>query len=256
MSLEEIGAILGFLAFAGLAVLTFLTFQQARHVRRLREWAGRAPERAAATELRVEDVPAGAGERPREEPEDTGPGRLEVARERFAERWAEVDRRMPVDPRLLLGGLLAIVLGVGIATSGFGLLGDDEPASRASGAGKQASGSGDGGDRTTEKPKPPRVAVLNGTAAPGGVGVPGIAERVSEDVDAAGFRVGAVENAGSFPASVVMYKGDAQSDAEKLASEISTLLGETAVVEMTPEVEEIAGGSEIALVVGQDDAGI
>ena len=44
--LKEIGAILGFVAFGGLAVLVFMTFQQARHLRRLREWAGRAPERA------------------------------------------------------------------------------------------------------------------------------------------------------------------------------------------------------------------
>ncbi len=57
--LKEIGAILGFVAFGGLAVLVFMTFQQARHLRRLREWAGRAPERAAAEEERAA---VGAGE--------------------------------------------------------------------------------------------------------------------------------------------------------------------------------------------------
>ncbi|MGH2985146.1 MAG: hypothetical protein ACRDLO_00465, partial [Solirubrobacterales bacterium] len=44
--LERIGPYLGIAAFLGLAVLAFLIIQQAREVRRLREWAGRAPERA------------------------------------------------------------------------------------------------------------------------------------------------------------------------------------------------------------------
>ena len=44
--IESIGPLLGIAAFIGLAVLAFLLFQQSRDVRRLREWAGRAPERA------------------------------------------------------------------------------------------------------------------------------------------------------------------------------------------------------------------
>src|SRR5438552_543966 len=44
---EQIGALAGFAAVAGLAVLSALYFSQARDLRRLREWEGRAPERAA-----------------------------------------------------------------------------------------------------------------------------------------------------------------------------------------------------------------
>jgi len=44
---QEIGAAAGLAAVAGLAVLSVLYFSQARDVKRLREWAGRAPERAA-----------------------------------------------------------------------------------------------------------------------------------------------------------------------------------------------------------------
>ncbi|HEU4978189.1 MAG TPA: hypothetical protein VFT42_04785, partial [Solirubrobacteraceae bacterium] len=44
---KEYGAIAGFAAILGLAVLALLYFAQAREVKRLREWAGRAPERAA-----------------------------------------------------------------------------------------------------------------------------------------------------------------------------------------------------------------
>lgn len=45
--LQEIGSYAGLAAIPGLAVLSALYFSQARDVRRLREWAGRAPERAA-----------------------------------------------------------------------------------------------------------------------------------------------------------------------------------------------------------------
>src|SRR3954466_14151117 len=45
--IQEIGSYAGLAAILGLAVLSALYFSQARDVRRLREWAGRAPERAA-----------------------------------------------------------------------------------------------------------------------------------------------------------------------------------------------------------------
>ena len=51
--LKTIGALAGFAAIPGLAVLSLLYFGQAREVRRLREWAGRAPERATELEQRV-----------------------------------------------------------------------------------------------------------------------------------------------------------------------------------------------------------
>ena len=45
--IQDVGAYAGFAAVVGLAVLSALYFSQARDVRRLREWAGRAPERSA-----------------------------------------------------------------------------------------------------------------------------------------------------------------------------------------------------------------
>ena len=50
---EKFGAYVGLAAFIGLAVLTVLYFAQARELKRLRDWAGRAPERAAELEARV-----------------------------------------------------------------------------------------------------------------------------------------------------------------------------------------------------------
>src|SRR3954454_3967283 len=51
---ETIGALAGLAAILGLAILSLLYFAQARELKRLREWAGRAPERAAEMEARVQ----------------------------------------------------------------------------------------------------------------------------------------------------------------------------------------------------------
>src|SRR3954452_10911867 len=51
--IEKGGAYVGIAAFFGLAILTVLYFAQARELKRLREWAGRAPERAQELEQRV-----------------------------------------------------------------------------------------------------------------------------------------------------------------------------------------------------------
>jgi hypothetical protein len=45
--IQEIGSYAGLAAIPGLAILSALYFSQARDVRRLRDWAGRAPERTA-----------------------------------------------------------------------------------------------------------------------------------------------------------------------------------------------------------------
>src|SRR5205085_9744751 len=49
----EAGAVAAFVALIGIAILSLLSFAQARELRRLRDWAGRAPERAAELEQRV-----------------------------------------------------------------------------------------------------------------------------------------------------------------------------------------------------------
>jgi hypothetical protein len=247
--LKEIGAILGFVAFAGLAVLVFMTFQQARHLRRLREWAGRSPERAAAEAERAAAGAAEAtmpaiGEEPRREA-PSEPGGLTRVRGEVAYRYEELDRRSPVSPLVLGLGLLALIAAAAILTSGFGLLGDD-------------GGSGDGraASARNEQPSEPEVAVLNGTAPEGGVGVPGTAKAASVFVEDAGWKVGQVGDAGSFATSTVMFAEGAKSDAKDLADDLADQLGTVEVLAITPEVEEAAGGAELALVIGQDDQAI
>src|SRR4051794_41781298 len=50
---QQYGSYAGIAAVFGLGVLSLLYFAQAREVKRLREWAGRAPERAAELEARA-----------------------------------------------------------------------------------------------------------------------------------------------------------------------------------------------------------
>ncbi|MBA2523449.1 MAG: LytR C-terminal domain-containing protein [Solirubrobacterales bacterium] len=255
--LKEIGAILGFVAFGGLAVLSFLTFQQARHLRRLRDWAGRSPERALAEAERVAEV-AGEATIAREggheglpEEEDRGPGRMARLRGELAYRWEELDRRSPVDAKFLVAGILAVIIGVGIVTSGFGLLGGDTAPSTDVEATTGSSSSG-----KEKEPPPVKVAVLNGTTPEGGVGVPGIADAASKFVEDAGYKVGNVDNAPFSTTSVVMYAEGADSDANDLAAALEDTLGTTDVTPITPEVADVAGRADIALIIGQDDQGI
>jgi hypothetical protein len=52
--IEQYGGYAGIAAVFGLGILSLLYFAQAREVKRLRDWAGRAPERAAELEARVQ----------------------------------------------------------------------------------------------------------------------------------------------------------------------------------------------------------
>ena len=260
--IEQIGPVLGIVAFLGLAILAFLIIQQAREVRRLREWAGRAPERAdeaaeasaAAAEARGEAV---------EPDEPAEPGRLSRwwagVRERAAPRYAAIDRRMPVDPRYLLAVLAAAVVAAAVLTSGFGLLGGDD-----SGGGADSAGKGN-----EEKDKI-EVAVLNATQEEDTVtgepiaGVQGLANKVADEVvKPAGYKAGAETNAANGLAeTVVMFEtgdGDAstaanEEEAGKLADAVAKKLGDTNLVPMTDDVRELAKGAPLALVIGADDA--
>jgi len=247
--LKEIGAILGFVAFAALAVLVFMTFQQARHLRRLREWAGRAPERAALEAERSAAAAGGATAPAIGRPDDAraeaadAPGRSARVRGEVAYRYEELAKRSPVSPAVLVLGILALVAAALILFV-FGLVGGD------------GGGSGTKPAATAAPEKPVEVAVLNGTAPEGGVGVPGTAKAASVFVEDAGWKVGEVGDAGSFPTSSVMFEDGFKSDAKKLASDLSGQLGDLEVVPITSEVRDVAGGADLAVVVGQDDQGI
>lgn len=248
--LKEIGAILGFVAFAGLVVLVFMTFQQARHLRRLRDWAGRSPERAEADADRAaaagQAAAVSAPDEPEREPaEDAGSARKHRVRGEMAYRYEELERRLPVSPLVLFGGLLALIVAAVILTGGFGLFGSDSTST--------------GSSTATEAAKPDKVvvAVFNGTApAEGEVGVPGTAKAAAVNVKDAGFDVGEVGDSPPFPASTIMFEDGFKSDASELATDLQDTLGDTETTPITDEIQAIAKGADLALIVGLDDQGL
>ncbi len=259
--IEDIGPILGIVAFLGFAILALLIVLQAREVRRLREWAGRAPERAreadeadrAAAEARGEVVEEEHGE-------EREPGRIAAFRQRiagaFGSRWDALDRRSPVDPRWFLVALLAGVIAAGVVTSGFGLIGDDEPAASQDG-GRGGKGGGGGGGR--ERDQQPTVTVLNATQIDDPVApvpaVPDLANQVADQlVEPAGFTVEERTNApAGQPESVIMFEPDAEETARELANAVEPDLGPTEVVPITEEISAVARGADLVLLIGQDD---
>src|SRR5215207_2363119 len=109
--IQNLGGILGLAAFIGLAVLVLLYYQQAREVRRLRDWAGRAPERAAAAAA-APGAEAPLGERLRSRlPSGLG--------ERFQ------TRRLPEVRYLVAIGAGVLLIAAGVVTGAFGLIGGD-----------------------------------------------------------------------------------------------------------------------------------
>jgi hypothetical protein len=254
--IERIGPVVGIAAFLGLSILAFLIFQQAREIRRLREWAGRAPERAdeaaeaslAAAEARGE---VAGGKEPSE------PGRFRRAwqslKGRVEPSWNALDRRLPVHPRYVLIVLAAGVIAAGVVTSGFGVFGgDDTPANEGR---KQGQGQRQGGGQGT-----PEVAVLNATQTEDSAGNPiqgvsGLADKVATQVlQPAGYEVGRRDDAAEGVAdTVVMFEPGHEGEANELADAIEPELGPTPVEPMIQEVRDLAGAADLALVVGLDD---
>jgi len=239
--IENIGAFLGLAAFIGLGILSLLYFQQGREVRRLRDWAGRGPERAAAAAAEAESALA-----PAVEEEDREPSLGQRMRARWDGWTARLPRgiggRLPAPQYLVLILLAVVLIGVGAATNGFGLLGSDEPEKS---RGPQAA-----------PPAKVEVAVLNGTAViEGAPGVPGLAATVADDVKELGYKLGPVADTGSpVEQSSVMYDSDQEAEAEQLAKDISKLLDKTQVEKMSGEIRDQAGDATVAIVIGQDDS--
>ncbi|HEX7059282.1 MAG TPA: LytR C-terminal domain-containing protein [Solirubrobacterales bacterium] len=242
--IKEIGAFAGLAAFLGLAILALLSFTQGRDIRRLREWAGSAPERDA--ELK-DTTSAAAAERAEElrrlEEARTAEQRAVTEREQRRQRreagLPEYSRMERIrarfsEPLLLVAGFVAvIVIGGGIA---YAVL---------------AGGDGDSGKAAKSKkasampPSEIEVTVLNGTA------VPGLAAQFGDIVERKGFQLGAVTNSSSsFTDSVVMFERGHAPEARRVAA----TLGISEVRLMSAEIASVSAGAPVAVVVGEDNA--
>ncbi|HEY5815712.1 MAG TPA: LytR C-terminal domain-containing protein [Solirubrobacterales bacterium] len=254
--LKEIGAFAGLVAFLGLAVLALLSFSQGRDLRRLREWAGSAPERDSdrkeatsdAASERAEEIrkleeareaerrAAELREHRRERREEGLPEltRTERLRERFG--WGEEvgGRGRLGEPRYLIA--IFVVLLVAVGGAAFVVLGgsDDEAGGK---GGKQAS--------KLLKPGEIEVTVLNGTA------VEGLAGSYGDMVEGEGFQLGAVTNSrSSFDESIVMFEGGNGREAHRVA----TALQISRVRPMDSEIASLSAGAPVAVVIGEDNA--
>jgi hypothetical protein len=248
--IEQIGAFAGLAAFLGLAVLALLSFTHGRDIRRLREWAGSAPERDAERKEQTSTIAAQRAEelraleeartaeheavssreerrRRREEglPEQT---RGEQLRGRFSGFGETVSR-----PSTLVA-LFVVVLAI-IGGAAYLLVGGSDEGTN--GGAKQAA--------AKVKPAEIEVSVLNGTA------VPGLAATFGDKVEGKGFGLGAVTNSSSsFAESVVMFRQGGKPEARQVAKQ----LGIQKLQPMSGEIESVAAGADVAVVVGEDDA--
>src|SRR5215213_9733324 len=93
---EKFGSYVGIAAFFGLAILSLLYFAQAREVKRLREWAGRAPERAREVEEAALAAAEAARRRPAPAPVQAAPAQPVAAATAAGARSGTVSPAVPV----------------------------------------------------------------------------------------------------------------------------------------------------------------
>lgn len=249
--IEQIGAFAGLASFLGLGILALLSFTQGRDIRRLREWAGSAPERDAerkettstiaaqrAEELRqleeartAEHEAVSKREERRRRREE---GLPEVSRgERLREGFAGFGERL-AEPRWLVAIFVVMVLVAGGVAYTL------------------VNGSDDGGGKKGKKqvaaqikPGDIEVAVLNGTSTAG------LAASFGDKVENKGFELGAVSNTEApFETSVVMFERGHKPEATKVGKQLQI----TKMQLMSNEVETASEGAKVAVVVGEDNA--
>jgi hypothetical protein len=250
--IEQIGSFAGLAAFLGLAVFALLSFSQARDLRRLREWAGSAPERDAERKEATSTVAAQRAEELRRLEENRTAERDAIAereqrRQRREQGLPEVTRGERVresvsgfgarlgEPRWLAVLFVVVVVVVGgvayLVLNGSG----------------EADGKGSGGQQAAAKLNPSEieVAVLNGTA------VPGLAATFGDKVENKNFNLGAVTNSSSsFAESVVMFRRGHKPEARKVSKALSIPKLEL----MSSEIESVSSGANVAVIVGEDNA--
>jgi hypothetical protein len=215
---QEIGAIAGWAAVVGLAVLAALYFSQARDVKRLREWASRAPR--AVPEHKV-TVP-----RPRSRPWYSW----------IATRYVAV----------ALVGLL--VFGGAAAYGVTQLTGSD-------GADNSGNVQANNGNRLANKAKGNAAAVTPGNvtvAVLNGTTVPGLAAALRDQMAAAGFKTGTINNFSDqqLPASVVQYAPGHRAAAKA----VGRRLGISRREPVTGDSRALAGDATVIVIAGADKA--
>jgi LytR cell envelope-related transcriptional attenuator len=249
--IEQIGAFAGLAAFLGLALLTLLSFAHGRDIRRLRDWAGSAPERDAERKETTSTIAAQRAEELRaleqsrtadheavghreERRRRREAGQPEMTRgERLRDRFSGFGERLAQPGPLIAIFIVVLIIGGGVA---YALLNN---------SGEGASGKG--GKQVAAKTKPAEieVTVLNGTA------VPNLAASYGNKVESKGFKLGAITNSSSsYAESVVMFVRGHKPEAKTVAKE----LGIKKLQLMTEEIESVSAEANVTVIVGEDNA--
>jgi hypothetical protein len=232
---QEIGAVAGWAAVVGLAVLSALYFSQARDVRRLREWAGRAPERLGQGVTPVPERAAGAP-----------PPAVAAQRVRRTPSQAWYSRIGTRSVAVALVGLL--VLG-GAATYGVTqLTGDDGGDNSGNAQAISDNGSPNKPKRNGSPVKPGNVtvAVLNGTT------VPGLAAMLRDQIAGAGFKKGTINvfSDQQLVASIVQYAPGHEAEAKA----VGRIVGISQLEPVTANSRTLAGDATVIVIAGADKA--
>ena len=261
-TVERIGSFAGLASFLGLALYALLLFAHGRDIRRLRDWAGSAPEREADRMAQTQTIAAQRAEELRELEESRTAehdaiemretrrqrreeGLPELTRgERFRERFSGFGESLS-RPALLIVLFVVFVLVVGGVA--YAVL--NSSSSNGGGGAKTGSSESQKGKTTAKakaiQPSEIEVAVLNGTASEG------LAATWGGKVEEQGFELGAVTNTESeFEDSVVMFKPGREPEAKVVAKRLSI----SKVQPMISEVAEVSGGANVSVVVGEDNA--
>jgi hypothetical protein len=238
--IERVGAYVGLAAFLGLAVLALLYFSQARDVRRLREWAGRAPERigeVGAVQHALPPTPIEAASVPK-------------PRKPLLDRIRSMHVPHARYIALIVGGVVILAA----ATLGALRLTDNNGSSSGASAdrsggppAKQGDGRGRQSSRVNVNPSDVTVAVLNGTT------IAGLAAQVGDEAKADGFTVGTVTNAARTDASrsEVLYRKGKKEAARAVAQRLKI----RTIAPVDPLSSELAGSFDVVVLVGADRSG-
>ncbi len=219
---ETIGAYAGVIAFLGMALLILLYFSMGRDLRRLREWAGRAPERSAGVQDKFsEDAAKKASPK--------------SAKFRFP--------RQPKYIALLVGGI--VVLGAAASFAAIQISGDGTQTESTKKEKKKKSSAA---KVSSVQPSQVTVAVLNGTSTPG------LAATIGSSLKAVGFKVGNVTNASesSVVTTRVLYKKGNSAEAKAVAKQLKVPSRRIAKIDRANA--SLSGGANVAVIVGTDRA--
>jgi hypothetical protein len=256
---DTVGGFIALGALVGILLLLPLYLSQRRDVHRLRAWMEGEPEypaqnlatseeRLDAAELELEEI---TGETVIAEPEPgttpaggvsaaarvthDRPALERITMERAAllphPRWRRFAARA-TQPRVLVAvGFVALLLGVGAIVVTQDLLSTDE---------------GPRGPHVGAiNPADVEVAVLNGTS------INGLAGKVASDIEASGYKVGAITNtAPGAERTEVFYADQQKPAAEKVARD----LGVEKLAPLERDLRELAAGADVVVVAGEDRA--